>query len=30
MVHISIAWQRIDHPRDYLKVSDIVKSKIID
>ena len=29
-VHISIAWQRIDHPCDYLKVGDIVKSKIID
>ncbi len=30
LVHISeIAWQRIDHPRDYLKVGDIVKSKII-
>ncbi len=30
LVHISeIAWQRIDHPRDVLKVGDQVKAKII-
>ena len=30
LVHISeIAWQRIDHPRDYVKVSDKVSAKII-
>lgn len=30
LVHISeIAWQRIDHPRDLLKVGDKVKAKII-
>ncbi len=30
LVHISeIAWQRIDHPRDLLKVGDTVKAKII-
>ncbi len=30
LVHISeIAWQRIDHPRDLLKVSDEVKAEII-
>ncbi|MFA4830725.1 MAG: S1 RNA-binding domain-containing protein [Patescibacteria group bacterium] len=31
LVHISeIVWQRIDHPRDILKVGDIVKAQIID
>jgi len=30
LVHISeIAWQRIDHPRDLLKVGDTVKAEII-
>lgn len=30
LVHISeIAWQRIDHPRDILKVGDTVKAEII-
>ena len=30
LVHISeIAWQRIDHPRDILKVGDMVKAEII-
>lgn len=30
LVHISeIAWQRIDHPRDLLKVGEIVKAEII-
>ncbi len=30
LVHISeIAWQRIDHPRDLLKVGDVVKAEII-
>jgi small subunit ribosomal protein S1 len=30
LVHISeIAWQRIDHPRDLLKVGDMVKAEII-
>ncbi|NQV11827.1 S1 RNA-binding domain-containing protein [Candidatus Uhrbacteria bacterium] len=30
LVHISeIAWQRIDHPRDFVKVNDIVKAQII-
>lgn len=30
LVHISeIAWQRIDHPRDILKVSDSVRAEII-
>ena len=30
MVHISeIAWQRIDHPKDILKVGDQVKAQII-
>jgi small subunit ribosomal protein S1 len=30
LVHISeIAWQRIDHPRDLLKVGDLVKAEII-
>jgi len=30
LVHISeIAWQRIDHPRDFVKVKDIVKAEII-
>lgn len=30
LVHISeIAWQRIDHPRDLLKVDDAVKAEII-
>lgn len=31
LVHISeIVWQRIDHPRDVLKVGDRVKAQIID
>ncbi|PIZ95733.1 MAG: 30S ribosomal protein S1 [Candidatus Magasanikbacteria bacterium CG_4_10_14_0_2_um_filter_37_12] len=31
LVHISeIAWQRIDHPRDVLKVGDRVRAQIID
>lgn len=31
LVHISeIAWQRLDHPRDILKVGDKVKAEIID
>jgi small subunit ribosomal protein S1 len=31
LVHISeIVWQRIDHPRDVLKVGDKVKAQIID
>jgi small subunit ribosomal protein S1 len=31
LVHISeIVWQRIDHPRDILKVGDRVKAQIID
>ncbi|MEK9152033.1 MAG: S1 RNA-binding domain-containing protein [Patescibacteria group bacterium] len=31
LVHISeIAWQRIDHPRDILKVGDKVKAEVID
>jgi ribosomal protein S1 len=31
LVHISeIAWQRIDHPKDVLKVGDRVKAQIID
>jgi small subunit ribosomal protein S1 len=31
LVHISeIVWQRIDHPRDVLKVGDSVKAQIID
>lgn len=31
LVHISeIAWQRLDHPKDILKVGDKVKAKIID
>lgn len=31
LVHISeIAWQRIDHPKDVLKVGDQVKAQIID
>lgn len=31
LIHISeIAWQRIDHPRDVLKVGDRVKAQIID
>ncbi len=30
LVHISeIAWQRIDHPRDLVKVGDVVKAEII-
>jgi len=30
LVHISeIAWQRIDHPRDLVKVGDLVKAQII-
>lgn len=30
LVHISeIAWQRIDHPKDILKIGDTVKAKII-
>ena len=30
LVHISeIAWQRIDHPRDVLKVGDVVEAEII-
>jgi len=30
LVHISeLAWQRIDNPRDYIKVGDTVKAKII-
>ena len=30
LIHISeIAWQRLDHPRDVLKVGDIVKAQII-
>ncbi|NQV90095.1 S1 RNA-binding domain-containing protein [Candidatus Uhrbacteria bacterium] len=30
LVHISeIAWQRIDHPRDLLKIGDMVKAEII-
>jgi small subunit ribosomal protein S1 len=31
LIHISeIAWQRIDHPKDVLKVGDKVKAQIID
>ena len=31
LIHISeIAWQRIDHPKDVLKVGDRVKAQIID
>jgi small subunit ribosomal protein S1 len=31
LVHISeIAWQRIDHPKDVLKIGDKVKAQIID
>ena len=31
LVHISeIAWQRIDHPKDVLKIGDRVKAQIID
>lgn len=31
LVHISeIVWQRIDHPKDVLKVGDLVKAQIID
>ena len=31
LVHISeIVWQRIDHPKDVLKVGDQVKAQIID
>ncbi len=31
LVHISeLAWQRIDNPRDFIKVGDKVKAKIID
>lgn len=31
LVHISeIAWQRIDHPKDILKIGDKVKAQIID
>ncbi len=30
LVHISeIAWQRIDHPRDLVKVGDVVKAEVI-
>jgi len=30
LVHISeIAWQRIDHPSDFVKVEDVVKAEII-
>ncbi len=30
LVHISeIAWQRIDHPKDFVKVDDVVKAQII-
>ncbi len=31
LIHISeLAWQRIDNPRDFIKVGDKVKAKIID
>lgn len=31
LVHISeIVWQRIDHPKDVLKIGDVVKAQIID
>jgi len=31
LIHISeIAWQRIDNPRDYIKISDQVEAKIIE